>query len=363
MNKELKGMLLLEKLCSAFGPSGCEDPCMNMILEIIDGCYDELLENRTLGLIAVVRGGAKDKEALFGVRRLMLSCHMDEVGFMIKKINEDGTLSPASICGPDTRIMASRRLLIGDGDRLVSGVFGVKPIHLLKADERDSAIPFDDMYIDIGAESREEAEKLVKVGDFATFQSDFVLFGENAEKIKAKAIDDRAGCAIMCDMIRELYPIKDSLPFDIYFAFTRCEEVGISGARGAAHLIDPDHALIFESTAISDSAGTPPHATVAKQGEGPAISLMDRSTIYDKEFTKFLLELGKEKDIPCQIKKYISGGNDAGHIHKSRAGVKCAVMSIPSRYIHTPSNVISKKDFESTYRLGLEGVKTLARIQ
>lgn len=352
------GFDLLEKLCLTFGPSGCEDPVAREILDNIEGFYDSLLPNRTLGVIALIKGNGKSD------KRLMFSSHMDEVGFMIKSVSEDGTLRVASMCGSDTRIMAGRRVVISrDGEKFVRGVFGVKPIHLLKAEERDSALPADELYIDIGASDKEEAEKLVKIGDYATFESDFVRFGEDGRMIKAKAIDDRAGCAVMCDLMKELYPVRENIPFDMYFAFTCREELGISGARGAAHLIDPTHALIFESTAVADICGTAPHKIVAKQGDGPAISLMDRSTIYDKDLTNLLLSVGKEENIPCQIKQYISGGNDAGHIHKSRAGVRCAVMSIPSRYIHTASNVIRAEDFVSTYRLALAAVKKLSESE
>lgn len=350
---------LLRKLCLAFGPSGCEDPVSRMILDCIDGLYDELIPNRSCGVIAVIRGNGKGGK--LGVRRLMLSSHMDEVGFMIKSVCDDGTLKVASMCGGDTRIMAGRRVLISrDGKAPVRGVFALKPIHLVKADDRDSALPMDELYIDIGAADRDDALTLVSVGDYATFESDFVTFGENGRMIKAKAIDDRAGNAVMCELMKELYPIKNTIPFDMYFAFTCREELGISGARTASHLIDPTHALIFESTAVADICSTPAHKAVAKQGDGPAISLMDRSTIYDKDLTELLLHIGQKESIPCQIKKYISGGNDAGHIHKSRAGVKCAAMSIPSRYIHTASNVIRADDYENTYRLALAGIKALS---
>ncbi len=352
------GFELLEKLCLAFGPSGCEGPIAKMILQKIEGCYDELIPNRTLGVIAVIRGNGNSK------KRLMLSSHMDEVGFMIKSISDDGTLKVASMCGGDTRIMAGRRVLISrDGEKTVRGVFGVKPVHLQKADERDSSLSVDELYLDIGAADKESAEKVVSVGDYATFESDYVRFGEDSRMIKAKAIDDRAGCAVMCGLMKVLYPVKDSIPFDMYFAFTCREELGISGARRATHLIDPTHALIFESTAVGDICGTAPHKCVAKQGDGPAISLMDRSTIYDKDLTDLVLSCGKEEGIPCQIKQYVSGGNDAGHIHRSRAGVRCAVMSIPSRYIHTASNVIRAEDYMSTYRLALASIKKLSESE
>lgn len=346
---------LLERLCLTFGPSGCEDPVARVILESIEDCCDELIPNRTLGVIAVIRGNGKSE------KRLMISSHMDEVGFMIKSVSEDGTLKVASMCGGDTRIMAGRRVLISrDGKAPVRGVFAVKPIHLQKADERDKALPADELYIDIGAADKEEALKHVSVGDYCTFESDFVRFGEGGRMIKGKAIDDRAGCSAMCTMMRELYPVRESIPFDMYFAFTCREELGISGARGAAHLIDPTHALIIESTAVGDICGSAPHKTVARQGEGAVISFMDRATIYDKELCDLIFDVAKSENIPCQVKQYVSGGNDGGHIHKSRAGVKCAVMSLASRYIHTPSNVIRCDDYLNTCRLALATVKRMA---
>lgn len=350
MSKEKRGIDLLGELCLEFGPSGCEERVASRILENIEGIYDELIDDRMGGVIAVVRGnGTSDK-------RVMLSCHMDEVGFMVRHIEDSGLLRFSSMMGNDTRIMAGRRVTVGDGERLVRGVIAMKPVHLVGREDRDKSASMDELYIDIGASSKEEAEKYVKKGDFGTFESDFVIFGEDDKYIKAKAIDDRMGCSIMCDLMHALMERDKKVPFDVYFAFTCREELGLSGARCASHKIRPHMAVIFEATAVADIHGVPEISRVAKRGEGGAVSIMDRSTIYDRDLTDHLLETAKKHDIPVQVKKYVSGGNDAGHIHKAADGCKCAVISVPACYIHTASNVIAKCDYESIYELALNSL-------
>lgn len=353
--KNKRALELLRELCLEFGPSGCEERVAARILENIDGAYDELIPDRMGGVIAVVRGdGTSDK-------RVMLSCHMDEVGFMVRHIEDSGLLRFSSMMGSDTRIMAGRRVTVGDGERLVRGVISMKPIHLVSRDDRNKSASIDELYIDIGASSKEEAEKYVKKGDFGTFESDFVVFGEDDKYIKAKAIDDRIGCSIMCDLMHALSEREEKLPFDVYFAFTCREELGLSGARCASHKIRPHMAIIFEATAVADMYGVPEISKVAKRGDGGAVSIMDRSTIYDRQLTDQLFETAKKHGVPVQVKKYVSGGNDAGHIHKAADGCKCAVISVPACYIHTASNVIARCDYESIYSLALNALIDLEK--
>ena len=172
--------------------------------------------------------------------------------------------------------------------------------------------------------------------------------------MKGKALDDRLGCAVMIEAMRELYPIKDELYADLYFCFTVREEIGISGARVAAQNVAPDFAIVLETTAVADIANVKETSKVAKQGDGGAISLMDRSTIYDKGFINMALELSKEKNIPVQVKKYVSGGNDAGHIHKSGVGVRSLAISIPTRYLHSGNCVAYYGDYESARDIAYE---------
>lgn len=346
-------LALLRTLCQTFGPSGCEDRVAQVIKDNISGLYDELVPDRMGGVIAVIRSRRKSSSnAKIAPKRLMLSCHMDEVGFMIREITDEGYLKIASMCGRDTRIMASRKVTVcNEHGEPVRGVFALRPIHLVKREDDDKALDIDELYIDIGARDKAEAQRHVNIGDFATFESDFVVFGENDGKIKAKALDDRIGCMILCDVMEQVWEKRDSLPFDVFFAFTCREELGISGAGTAAHLIDPDFAIVFEATAVADLDGVPDSGRVAAQGNGPAISLMDRSTVYDREFTNYIIDTCKKEEIPYQIKQLVSGGNDAGHIHKSRAGVRCAAVSAPARYIHTPSSVVDVEDIDNMERL------------
>ncbi len=355
MKNKLSGIELLRRLCLEFGPSGCEDRVAGLIKENIELSYDELILDRMGGVIALIRGsGASDE-------RIMLSSHMDEVGFMVREIRDDGLIRFSSMMGGDTRIMAGRRVVLGTAESRVRGVFALKPVHKVGKDDRDKAAAMDDLYIDIGAKDREEAEKYVSIGDYGTFESDFVQFGKNGRMIKSKALDDRFGCALMIELMRKIYAREERLPFDLYFAFTCREELGISGARCAAHKIRPHKALIFEATAVADISGVPETSRVAVRGEGGAISIMDRSAIYDREFVDMLLEMGKEKGIPCQIKKYVSGGNDAGHIHKAAEGTKCAVISAPCGYIHTASDVVALDDYYSMFELALAAIERMGQ--
>lgn len=359
MNKTWTTLALLKKLSCTFGPSGCEGAVADIIRSHIAPYCDAFVPDPMGGVIARINGTGSPAGETVAPRRLMLSCHMDEVGFMVRSVTEDGLLKIASMCGSDTRVLAGRRVLIGDESAQVRGVFGVKPLHLVKSDDRGRAVDMDDMYVDIGASNREEAEKAVQAGNFGTFESEFVTFGQNGRYIKGKALDDRLGCAVLCSVMRQVYQMDKRTPCDLYFAFTCREELGISGARTAAHKIDPDYAIVFEATAAGDIVGTKPYKHVAHLGGGGAVSLMDRSTIYDRTFTDWILETARQRDIPYQIKQYVSGGNDAGHIQKSRAGVRCAAISAPARYIHTASNVVAKNDIEAIENLAMAVIDRL----
>ena len=346
---------LLEKLCLAFGPSGCEGNVRDIILEYADFYADEVYCDKLGSVIATYKHRIEpapysmDDEPINpdgkpDVTRLMLQAHMDEVGFMIKSIDDKGYLHIAPLSGRDPRTLAVRNVTVGDEDRKTIGFFGIKPAHLGGTGE------FKDLYIDIGAKDKEDALTRVSVGDFGTYRSDFVLFGENNVKIKSKALDDRLGCTIMCLVLKYLSETQAALPFDVCFAFTCREEIGGTSAQTAANLIDPDMAICLESTAVNDLSGDK-YGYVGYQGKGGCLSFMDRSTIYDKELFDFIMKVGKDKNIPVQAKEYVSGGNDARVINRSRAGVRVAALSAPSRYIHTASNVVDIRDFEAMTEL------------
>ena len=265
----------------------------------------------------------------------MLSAHMDEVALIVTFIDDSGFLKFTTVGGIDTQVLAGKKVIINGH----IGVTGVKPIHLLKGNEKDKYPEVDDLYIDIGASSKEDAEKYVTEGDVAYFVSEHIELGDNL--LKAKAIDDRLGCAVLLNLIRK--PLKN----DAYFVFTVQEEVGTRGAATAAFTVAPDYAIVVEATTAADLPGAENENKVCVLGEGAVISFMDRATVYDKDLYKLAFRLGKDKNIKLQTKTKVAGGNDSGAIHKSRGGIKTIVVSIPCRYIHSPSCVINKSDINA----------------
>ncbi len=346
---------LLRELSLAFGPSGCEGNVADIIREFVTPYADEVTTDRIGTVIAVYRKSEEcarsadpDEEPVTNegkpeIDKLMFAAHMDEVGFMIKSIDGDGYLHIAALSGRDVKVLAGRNVTVGDETKKVSGYFGVKPAHL------GGSGNFDSLYIDIGAKDKEDAEKMVSPGDFGTYRSDFVKFGNGF--LKGKALDDRLGCTVLCMLLKRLRENGVKLPYDVYFCFTVREEIGASGALTAANKIQPDIGIVIEATAVDGTNGTDKYGSVAVQGKGGCVSFMDRSTIYDRKVYDFVLETAKKRGIPAQPKCYVSGGNDAGYIHKAGVGAKCAAISAPAQYIHTASNVVKEDDMLSVIEL------------
>ncbi|MBO5312640.1 MAG: M20/M25/M40 family metallo-hydrolase [Clostridia bacterium] len=342
---------LLKELSLSFGPSGCEDGVREIIEKFLVANMPEgaeLIKDRNGGIFLHI--GKEDKP------RLMVSAHMDEVGFMVTAIEENGNLRFDCVGGIDPIVLASKRVVSENG-RLGSII--AKPIHLLSQEERGKKTQVKDMMIDIGAVSRKEAEELTFVGEFFTFDSDYVEYGNGF--VKCKALDDRLGCAIMCMAVKEIKEKGLVLPWDLYFAFTCREEVGYSGAFGASRLIEPDYAVVIESKAVADIYGVGDRQKVCNLGEGAIISFADRGTLYDRDFTRYLMELCDKNGIKYQTHKMISGGNDSAHIQKTAGGCRVGLLSAASRYIHSPSDVVHYEDLEAIYQALIcvikEGVK------
>lgn len=348
------GVNLIRELSLAFGPSGCEDAVRDLILEQIKDDCDSYRMDKAGNLIATVKGSSLDYDPVHP-KKLMLAAHMDEVGFMVREITEEGYLKFGVVGGIDPRVLCGRHVLVGDRQKL-HGVIASKAIHLQSADERTKATPVKSMYIDIGAKDGEDAKKYVSVGDYVSFDSDFVLFGTNNRKMKGKALDDRAGCALLIEIMRELRKSPRPMPFDVCFAFTTCEEVGISGANVAAFGIAPDYAIILESTAVNDLPGAGRNS-VSYQGEGGTLSLADRGTIYDTGFVDFARRTADVNGIKSQVKQMISGGTDAAHIQRTLSGIRVLGLSMPTRYIHSASNVAHLDDYEAMRDLTLAMIR------
>lgn len=324
----------LRDLCLLNGISGDEDKVRDYIISKISDKCEFTIDD--LGNIIALKKGRKAPQ-----NKVLLSSHMDEVGLIVKYINDDGSLKVESVGGVDPRVVFGRQVTIGKSDNV--GVVGGVAIHNLSKDERDKAVPFDKLTVDIGAQSREEAEKAVSLGDSVYFKSDYIEFG--GDFIKSKAIDDRFGCALLLELI------ESELEYDTYFTFVVQEEIGLRGAAVASYTVNPDYAIVVEATTAADIPLSEGEKTVCKCGDGPVVSFMDKSTIYNKELYRLAFDTAKENNIPCQTKTMIAGGNDAGAIHISRGGVKTMAVSVPCRYIHSPSCVTNKKDMINSLKL------------
>lgn len=326
---------MLEKLCNICSVSGDEDEIRDFIKSEIEPFCDEIKTDKIGNLFAFKKGQTSEKT-------LMLCAHMDEVGFIVKNITDEGYIKFASVGGIDGRILLGQRVAVGE--KKINGIIGIKAIHLTTKTERVGVIKESDMYIDIGADNRETAEKLVKKGDYISFVSDFERFGEN--KIKAKALDDRIGCAVLIELLK-----SGRFYYDTWVCFTVQEEVGLRGAAVAGDSIKPDFAIIVEGTTCSDVYGAQPHEHVTTQGSGAVLSVLERSSRPDIDFVKFIKNTADENGILCQFKRTTAGGNDAGNIQVAGAGVKTAVVAAPCRYLHSAVSVIDERDFESILRL------------
>lgn len=326
---------LLKELCRLNGVSGAEDPVRNFIQTQAQP-YADSLRSDALGNLIVFKRGKKSTE-----NKLLLAAHMDEVGVIVTRITEEGFLKFDFVGGVDRRVAIGKPVVLGENE--IPGLIGLKAIHLVSREEEEKVPKTDALYIDIGAKDREEAEKLVPPGTYGSFVGPPQEFGQGF--LKAKAIDDRIGCAIMLELL------KEDLPLDVTFAFTAQEEVGTRGAFGSAFSVSPEVALVLETTTAADLPGVEGARRVCAPGKGPAISYMDGATIYDRDLFENLRRLAEEHGIPWQTKEYIAGGNDARTIQRSRSGVRVAALSAAVRYLHAPATVGSLADFENMWKL------------
>ena len=335
---------LLKQLCALSGVSSWEDEARDFIRTHAQP-YADSIRTDAIGNLIVFKKGKKSTG-----NKLLLSAHVDEVGLMVKKIEDDGTLRFSSVGGIDRRVLLGKRVFVGENR--IPAVVGSKPIHLTTKEDRKSVPKLDQLYLDIGAETREEAEQLVSLGDVATFDPEWMEFGNGM--LKAKAIDDRVGCAVLLTLL------KEDLPMDCTFVFSAQEEVGTRGAFGYAFSVKPEIALVVEGTTASDIPGTPEHLTVCAPGLGPVIPFMDGGTIYDRGLFELLRDLAEKHQIPWQTKHRVAGGTDGRTIQRSRTGVRVAGVAAAVRNIHTPSSVASLADCEEMLKLARLFIQAVA---
>ena len=329
---------LLKKLCAASGVSGDEGEVRELIRACAAKYADELTED-VLGNLIVTKRGTKRSE-----KKIMLCAHMDEVGLFATAINDDGYVKFACAGGIDRRVLIGKRVFFGKNR--VPGIIGSSAVHLIGDAARSSVPKTDDMYIDIGADSKEAAQKLVEIGDTGAFCGETLEFGDGF--LRAKALDDRVGCAVMLQLL------EGELPVDATFVFTVQEEVGARGAAAAAFTVAPDISLILEATTAADLPEVPDGKRVCELGCGGVVPFMDGGTVYDRELYDMLTAAADREKIAWQTKKYIAGGTDAQVIQRSRGGVKTLAIAAPVRNLHSPACVGKISD--------IEGVLVLVRL-
>lgn len=330
--------MFLKELTALAGVSGCEYEVRNYIKKKLDEIGCEYHIDKVGNVIAHNKGPTNSK-------KVMLAAHMDEVGLIITHIDDNGFLRFNTVGGIDQRVLNSKTVEVGE--KKIQGVIGSKAIHLMTAAEREKSLTADQMYIDIGAASKEDAKKLISIGDYVAFKSEYTEFGDGM--IKAKALDDRVGCSIILDLL------SMKLDVDFYGVFTVMEEVGSRGAYTAAYVLQPDLGIVLEGTVSADMPEIKECDKVTTINGGAVISVMDGTTVYNIDTVRSVVSLAEKNGISYQYRRSTAGGNDSGPIHQAKEGSKTVAVSVPCRYIHSPVNVAGIRDYESALTL----VKTI----
>jgi endoglucanase len=275
---------------------------------------------------------------------------MDEVGLMVTAIQKEGRLKLRKVGGIDSRILVGQVLRVGPAG--IRGVVGTLPPHLVPRADREKVVPIEDLYLDIGAASSEEAARSVSIGDYAVFDTAYERWGSTR---KGKAFDDRAGCAVLASLVQRRPPVPLTAVWSVQ------EEVGLRGAAAAARRVKPDLAIVLEGTASGEMPGAKPGEDAPVMGGGPALTVQDRSLMANARLVDLLERTARDRRIPTQWKRPGVGGTDAGRIALSGAGIPAAVVSVPCRYIHAPAAYLDIRDAERTVSLIWHALETLRK--
>jgi len=336
---------VLEKLSNACGVAGREEEIRDLMKKLLEPNVDEIKEDK-LGNVIGVKKGKKDAPTI------MLAAHMDEIGLMVKNITKEGFLQFAKIGGIDDRILIAQKVIVHTDKGPIAGIVGSKPPHILKEEEKKKVIEADELFIDIGADDQKDAQKMgIRVGDAVSFDIKFTKVGKDA--VLGKAFDDRVGCAALIETMRRL-PKVDST---IYATGTVQEEVGLRGATIAAFQIYPDLGIALDVTVAGDTPGVKEVEAPVKMRKGPTLTVADIGLITHPKVLKLFIDSAEENKIPYQLETGMRGTTDASKIALTKEGVPSGVISIPTRYIHSPASMLSLEDLENTVKLAVAAVK------
>jgi endoglucanase len=321
---------LLKRICEMPGTSGFEDRIRRLVRQELNGLADEVSVDNVGNIIAIKRGKER--------KRVLVAAHLDEIGFIVTHIDDDGFVHFHTLGGFDPKTLTSQRVIV-HGRKDLIGVMGSKPIHLMKPEERSRAVPINEYFIDLGM-SKTEVEKYVAIGDPVTRERSLIEMGDC---VNSKSLDNRVSVYILLETLREL---KDkSLPYDLYAVFTVQEEVGLRGAASAAHGINPDFSFGLDVTIAFDTPGAQPQEMVTRLGKGAAIKIMDGSVISDTRMVNYLKEQASKHNIAWQPEILPAGGTDTGPLQRNgKKGSIAGAISIPLRHIHQTIEMAHKGD-------------------
>ena len=339
---------LLKKLSNAPGVSGFENEVRDLMTGELNEYVDEISIDNMGNLIAIKKGDP-------GNKKVMLAAHMDEIGLMVRFIDKKGFIKFSKIGGINDQMLLNQTVYIQSAKGNVTGVIGSKPPHKMKAAERKKILEFEDMFIDIGASSKDDALKRVNIGDPIIIQQEFKELDNNL--VMGKALDNRVGCAILIEVLKQV-----ESEATLYGVGTVQEEVGLKGAKTSAFGINPDMAFALDVTISGDHPGIKEEDAPSQAGKGPAIILTDasgRGLITHPQVKELLISTAEEEGIPYQLEVSDGGTTDATSIHLTREGIPTGVISPASRYIHTPVSVVNLDDVENVVKLILAVLKRI----
>jgi len=340
---------ILEKLSNACGVTGREEEVRSLMKNLLKPLVDEVKEDK-LGNVIGVKKGKKSAP------RVMLAAHMDEIGLLVKTISKEGFIQFAKMGGIDDRILLAQNVIVYTEKEPLHGIVGSKPPHIQKEDERKKVLSYDELFIDVGAGSQDEAKKMgVRIGNPIGFDMKFVKVGKNI--MIGKALDDRAGCAVMVEALKRLKNTECT----VYAVGTVQEEVGLRGATTAAFGIYPDVGIALDVTVAGDVPGVREVEAPIKMRKGPSIEIADSGLITHPKVLRLLVDVAEENKIPYQLEAGLAGSTDAARISLTHEGVPSGVICVPTRYIHSPSSLLSLEDAENAVKLTVAAVQKIPK--
>lgn len=329
---------LLSKTCEIAGAPGFEKRIRDFIMEQVSPFVDEVQVDN-LGNVIAIKKASNNPEG----KRVMLAAHMDEIGFIVKHIDDNGFLRFHTLGGFDPKTLVAQRVIVHGKEDLI-GVMGTKPIHVMSPEERTKMPQVTDFFIDMGM-SKAEVEKYISIGDPITRDRELIEMGDC---VNCKSIDNRVAVYIQLETLKQL----ENPAYDVYAAFTVQEEVGIRGANVAAHQINPDFGIALDTTIAFDVPGAQPHEKVTELGKGTAIKIMDAMTICDYRMVAFMKATADKHQILWQPEILTAGGTDTAGVQRmGKQGAIAGAISIPTRHLHQVIEMAHKDDIANSIRL------------